>query len=241
MRYAFISDIHSNLEAFKEAVRFCKKEKIDRYIFLGDIVGYGANPKEVIALLSDLNPVSIAGNHDWGVVDKLDAEYFNEYAVEAIIWTKKIISQEETRFINVSPLIYEEKNFFCVHGTLNDPQEFHYLLGLNDARMNFTLFKKQILFVGHSHKAQIYYESSGGAFFHPYTEIAIKDNERYIINVGSIGQPRDRDRRLSFCIYDTEEKLARIVRLDYNINLAAEKIIKAGLPQMLASRLFIGL
>ncbi|MFA5272224.1 MAG: metallophosphoesterase family protein [Candidatus Omnitrophota bacterium] len=241
MRYAIFSDIHGNLEAFQEALKFYKQERIDRFIFLGDIVGYGVNPKEVIALLKEINPVSIAGNHDWGVTNRLSGEHFNEYAEAALVWTKQIITEKEIKYINTFPLTYEEDNFFCVHGTLNDPQNFNYLSGINEARVNFLLLKQQILFVGHSHKAQIYYANSGGVFFYPQSEVTIKNNEKYIINVGSIGQPRDRDRRLSFCIYDTEEKLARIVRLDYNISAAAEKIINARLPAMLSSRLFIGL
>jgi putative phosphoesterase len=241
MRYAIFSDIHSNLEAFEEAIKFYRKEKIDRYIFLGDIAGYGANPKEVIALLKGINPVSIAGNHDWALADRLSVENFNEYAEDTLIWTRKIITKKETEYINAFPLTHEESNFFCVHGTLNEPQKFNYLLGINDARLNFTLLKKQILFVGHSHKAQIYHANSDGIFFYPQTEVRIKPDERYIINVGSIGQPRDRDRRLSFCVYDTDEEVARIIRLDYNITKASEKIIKAGLPAMLSSRLFIGL
>ena len=241
MRYAIFSDIHSNLEAFEEALRFYEKERVDRFVFLGDIVGYGANPKEVIALLKNLNPISIAGNHDWAVIDKLGTEFFNEYAEDALSWTKKIIIEKEIEYIRTFPLTYEEADFICVHGTLNSPEAFNYLSGINEARVNFSLLKKQILFVGHSHKAQIYHSNSDGTFFYPQSEISIKPNERYIINVGSIGQPRDRDRRLSCCVYDTKERLARIVRLDYNISAAAEKIINAGLPAMLSSRLFIGL
>ena len=241
MRYAIFSDIHSNLEAFEKTIEFYKKEKIDRFVFLGDIVSYGANPKEVVALLKDINPAVIAGNHDWAVIDKLAIENFNEYAEKAIFWTKKVITEKEIKYINTFPLTHEEDNFFCVHGSLNAPEDFNYITGINEARTSFLLLKKQILFVGHSHKAQIYYANSEGIFFHPQSEVTIKENEKYIINVGSIGQPRDRDRRLSLCIYDSDEKLARIVRLDYNITKASEKIIEAGLPAMLSSRLFIGL
>ncbi|MFA6281466.1 MAG: metallophosphoesterase family protein [Candidatus Omnitrophota bacterium] len=241
MRYAIFSDVHGNLEAFEKAIEFFKQEAIGRFIFLGDIAGYGANPKEVIGLLKDMNPAIVAGNHDWGVTDKLDIENFSEYAETAILWTKKIITEKDKEYIRTFPLTHEEDDFFCIHGSLDAPENFNYITGINEARTSFLLLKKQILFVGHSHKAQIYYANTEGISFHPQSEISIKDNEKYIINVGSIGQPRDRDRRLSFCIYDSDEKLARIVRLEYNIIAAAEKITNAGLPAMLSSRLFIGL
>ncbi|MDD4955726.1 MAG: metallophosphoesterase family protein, partial [Candidatus Omnitrophica bacterium] len=115
-----------------------------------------------------------------------------------------------------------------------------YIWGINEARENFSLLTAEILFVGHSHRAQIYYSNKSGVFFHPETTISIKPGEKYIVNVGSIGQPRDRDSRLSLCIYDTEENIVSIKRLVYNIQLAAEKIIAEKLPQMLASRLFLG-
>jgi len=239
MRYGIFSDVHSNIEAFTTAIEYYKKEKIDTFIFLGDIVGYGANPKEAISLLRTLKPVSIAGNHDWAVIDKLTTDYFNEYAKEAIVWTKTQLAQEFD-YLREFPLTYQNENFFCVHGSLNNPKDFNYIWGINDARENFDLLKTKILFVGHSHRAQIYYKNVKGIFFHPEASISIKAGEKYIVNVGSIGQPRDRDSRLSLCIYDSEEGIVSIKRMQYNIKLAAEKITNAGLPQILASRLFVG-
>jgi len=239
MRYGIFSDVHSNIEAFTIAIDYYKKEKIDAFIFLGDIIGYGANPKEAISLLRMLNPICIAGNHDWGVIDKLPTDCFNEYAREAIIWTKTQITQE-SEYLRKFPLTYQDKNFLCCHGSLNNPENFNYIWGINDARENFELLKTMILFVGHSHRAQIYYQNAKGIFFHPEASISIKAGEKYIINVGSIGQPRDRDSRLSLCIYDSEEGTVSIKRLKYDIQFTAEKVTKAGLPQILASRLFVG-
>jgi len=240
MRYGIFSDVHSNIEAFTAALEYYKKEKIDTYIFLGDIVGYAANPKEVISLLRTLDPICIAGNHDWAAINELSADYFNEYAKAAIIWTKTQLSEKENSYLRSFPLTYQDKNFFCVHGSLNSPENFNYIWGINEARENFELLTTNILFVGHSHRAQIYYKNAKGVFFYPETSVAIKTGEKYIINVGSVGQPRDRDSRLSLCIYDSEENIVSIKRLVYNIPLTAEKITKARLPQILASRLYVG-
>jgi len=240
MRYGIFSDVHSNIEAFTTAIEYYKKEKIDTYIFLGDIIGYAANPKETISLLRTLDPICIAGNHDWAAIDKLSADYFNEYAREAIVWTKTQLSKAENSYLRSFPLTYQEKNFFCVHGSLNNPENFNYIWGINEARENFELLTADILFMGHSHRTQIYYRNTKGVFFHPEGSISIKTGEKYIINVGSVGQPRDRDSRLSLCIYDSEENIVSIKRLVYNISLTAEKIIKAKLPQILASRLYVG-
>jgi len=239
MRYGIFSDIHSNIEAFTVAIDYYKKEKIDTFIFLGDIIGYGANPKEAISLLRALNPICIAGNHDWGVIDKLSADCFNEYAREAIIWTKAQLLQESD-YLRKFPLTYQSENFLCCHGRLNSPKDFNYIRGSNDARENFESLKTRILFVGHSHRSQIYYKNINGIFFHPEASIYIKADEKYIINVGSIGQPRDRDSRLSLCVYDSGKGTVSIRRLKYDVQLAAEKITMAGLPQILASRLFVG-
>ncbi|MFA5007821.1 MAG: metallophosphoesterase family protein [Candidatus Omnitrophota bacterium] len=240
MRYGIFSDVHGNIEAFTTAIEFYEKEKIDTFLFLGDIVGYGANPKEAISLLRTLNPVSIAGNHDWAVIDKLSADYFNEYAKEAVVWTKAQLEEAESDYLRNFPLTYQDKNFLCVHGSLDNPEDFNYIWGVNDARENLELLKTEILFVGHSHRAQIYYKNKKGIFYHSETSISLKKGEKYIINVGSVGQPRDRDSRLSLCIYDSDEGIVSIKRLGYNIQLTAEKITKAGLPQILASRLFVG-
>ena len=240
MRYGIFSDVHSNLEAFSVALEYYKKEKVDTYIFLGDIVGYAANPKETISLLRAINPVCVAGNHDLAVIGELPVDSFNEYAEKSVVWTKNKISEEDNAYLRNFPIIYRDKNFFCTHGSLNNPRDFNYIRGVNEARENFELLTAQILFVGHSHRPQIYYKNSKGVFFHPESSITLKAQEKYIINVGSIGQPRDKDSRLSLCVYDSEENIVTITRLVYNIPLAAEKIINAGLPQMLASRLFVG-
>jgi predicted phosphodiesterase len=240
MRYGIFSDVHSNLEAFNAASDYFKKERIDKYIFLGDIVGYGANPRECIHCLKNLNPLCIAGNHDWAVIDKLGIEYFNEYAAEAIIWTKKELSLEDIGYLQSFKLTYEEADFICAHGSLEEAAGFKYILGINDALRNFSLLKQRLLFIGHSHRAEIYAYRAGEATYVLDAEIKLKKESKYIINVGSVGQPRDRDPRACVCIYDSDEDIVILERFAYNIQKTADKILDKRLPPLFASRLYIG-
>ena len=118
MRYGIFSDVHSNMEAFKEAVGWFSKQNIDRYIFLGDAVGYGAQPHDALSLLKKLNPINIiAGNHDWACVGKFNLDLLNSYAREAIMWTKRVLKDCDKSFLKMFSLIHKEKNFVCAHGS----------------------------------------------------------------------------------------------------------------------------
>ncbi|MCM8824512.1 MAG: metallophosphatase family protein, partial [Candidatus Omnitrophica bacterium] len=217
MRYAIFSDVHSNLEAFQTLVDWLKNQNIDSYIFLGDIIGYGANPNEVISLLKELNPVCLAGNHDWGIIGKFDIECFNSNAKNSLLWTRSIIREEEINYLFTFPLIYQEKNFTCVHGSLWEPEEFNYVIDPQEAILNFKIMEKQICFIGHSHRKELYVWLDKKLYYSTDEEITLEENSKYIVNVGSVGQPRDGDNRLCVCIYDDEEKKVSFTRLSYDI------------------------
>lgn len=241
MRYAVISDIHSNLEAFEAVADAIADENVDRYLCLGDIVGYGADPKACIALLRSLAPEAIvAGNHDWGAVDLTDTSSFNDVAIAAITWTKRTLSSEEADFLRSLELTYVTDNMTLVHGTLDDPAAFGYVLGTSDAYAAMKLQKTPLCFIGHSHVAEIF--SSDGVMMEDTTRpiIEIDPANKYIINVGSVGQPRDGDNRASYVIYDDKRRTVEMKRAQYDIEKAQAKIIKAGLPGWLAERLADG-
>ena len=240
MRYGIFSDVHSNLEAFEVACDYLDKERIDKFIFNGDIIGYGANPRECLSLLKKIDPIIVAGNHDWAMIDKFSPGRFNLQAKDALFWTKEELREEDFSFLNSFSLKYTGDNFICVHSSLNDPAEFNYIIYSYDAGLNFSLFNKQILFVGHSHRAEAFSIEDEKISYIKGEEIKMDLKTKYIINVGSIGQPRDRDPRLSLCIYDSDEGLVKFVRLEYNIKKAADKILKKNLPSLLATRLFQG-
>ncbi|MFA5059910.1 MAG: metallophosphoesterase family protein [Candidatus Omnitrophota bacterium] len=240
MRYAIFSDIHANLQAVESVLAELKKEKIDGYFCAGDVVGYGANPHECIGIVRDLNTVCVAGNHDWAVVDKVDIAYFNPTAQEAILWTRAKALREDMAFLDKLPLIYKNENFIMVHGTLDEPSYFHYLVDIRQAATMFRYMDRNVCFVGHSHVTDIFVLKDGKVARGLSADISVEKECKYIINVGSVGQPRDGNPKSSFCIYDTQENTISIRRVDYNITEAQKRILESGLSPFLASRLNLG-
>ena len=243
MKIGIISDIHSNSEAINSVLKNIKE--VDEFICLGDIVGYGADPNYCIEKLKDLNCRCIGGNHDFAVVGKLDINYFNYAARAAILWTSNQLIKENFNFLlNLKKKIELEDNVFAVHGSPQNPL-LEYILDKETASFIFSKFDFKIYFVGHSHLAgcfsfnennhQVDYInfSNGG-------NIEISKNKRYIINCGSVGQPRDGNPKASYGIYDQKYGIVNIYRVSYPINLTKDKIINAGLPRSLADRLSYG-
>ncbi|MBL7081280.1 MAG: metallophosphoesterase family protein [Candidatus Omnitrophica bacterium] len=241
MRYAIFSDIHANLEATEALIKGLGLEAVDFNICLGDLVGYGANPNQCIQQIRDFANITIAGNHDWAAIDKFSIEYFNDWAAQAILWTKRQLSPENICYLQSLGLIYENDDLICVHGSLDQPQEFNYIFDFDQARQTFLLMPKTLCFIGHSHSAGIFIQTKeGGIYYQHRTPLQLEQDSKYIINVGSVGQPRNGDKRVSFCIYDSQSKELILKRLDYDIATSQKKIISAGLPPMLAMRLSSG-
>lgn len=240
MRYGIFSDVHSNLEAFEAVLEVYKKENIDKYLCVGDIVGYGANPDECIQLVKGLNCVCVAGNHDVSTYDLDITKNFTDIARIAAEWTFDKISEFNKDYLRSLKYTYEEEDLILVHASLDRPEEFFYIENSSDARDNFTYQERQLCFVGHSHAPLIFRQSDEDIELLNSFKIKIDEFSKYLVNVGSVGQPRDRDNRAAYCVFDTEEKTVEIKRIGYNILPAAEKILKAGLPARLAERLFEG-
>ena len=242
MRYYLISDIHGNLEALQAVLEDISKEKNGKYLCIGDLVGYGADAHAIIKKVRSLDPqVLIAGNHDWGAIGLLELDYFNEYAKAALLWTTKILDKEELGYLATFKLVYEETSFTMVHGSLNSPQNFYYIFSNNKAHDTMKLMNTPLCFVGHTHIAGIFYSDKGKVLYTNGPKIRIDPNRKYVINVGSIGQPRDLDPRASYGIYDEEKAEVEIRRVRYDILEAQKKILDAGLPPYLASRLSEGI
>lgn len=241
MRYAVISDIHSNLEALRAVLMDSSSFKVDNFICAGDIVGYAASPKECIAAVRSVCPkILIAGNHDYGVIELLDLEYFNERSRNAVLWTKGVLSQDDLDYLKTFVLLREEAKFTIVHGSLDNPGKFHYIFGRGDAYETVELMKTPVCFVGHSHVAEIFHFRENKMTRSTGPKIKIEYEDKYVINAGSIGQPRDGDPRASYAVYDDEEGTVEIRRVEYDIKAAQRKIMDAGLPLWLASRLAEG-
>lgn len=238
MNYAILSDIHGNFEALERALREVRRRKIDRIIILGDLVGYGPDPNACIELCRDATGYIILGNHDKAAIDPKEVEYFNPYAAQAVLWTAAQLSQQNKNVLASLPLVLSLPDILFVHASPLDPGAWNYVLSEYDARNNFDAFPQRICFIGHTHFPAIFCEKS---FIEPHSsDISLSNKERYIINVGSIGQPRDSNPELSFGIFDDRSLEFEWVRLAYNIDATAQKILDAGLPTYLANRLYVG-
>jgi len=241
MKIALISDIHSNLEAFQAVMASLAGHEIEKVMFLGDIVGYGANPNECIDLLRSVADCYIAGNHDYAAVNKTDISYFNPYAQEAVLWTQEVLTRENALFLSSLPLTDALYDFMIVHSTPLHPELWDYVVYVSDAQIGFRNFTQQLCFIGHSHHPGIFVQDRAGRIFaEDQLTIKVKEGNRYIINIGSVGQPRDGNPLSSYGLYDTETNEYRLIRVEYNIALAQQKILAAGLPRFLAERLSVG-
>lgn len=241
MLYAIFADIHSNLEAYESFLKDAKEEGIQEYFCVGDIVGYGANPHECIELTKNLNCPSVCGNHDWACADKIDINYFNKYAKEAVIWTRDYLDDIDKNYLSNLKLTYQRSELTLVHSSLDYPQDFDYIFDTSKAAKTIELQPTPLCFVGHSHSAEIFFEGKGG--YVQYTsipEIRMQSGKKYLVNVGSIGQPRDGNWRSSYCIYDNEKDIIRLKRIEYDVRKARDKILKTGLPHYLADRILEG-
>jgi predicted phosphodiesterase len=240
MKYAIISDIHSNLEALESVLQEIDQIGVDRIICLGDIVGYGANPNECVEIIRERKIESIIGNHDTVACGKKEPFDFNFVAKEAALWTRNTLTAKNREFLHNLPETREIDGFLIVHGAISDPDL--YIFSVYDAIGEFKLMKKwNICFFGHTHVRTYYVLIGGDVQCRFEYEFKIKPEAKYLINPGSVGQPRDRDPRSSFLIYDSKEAAVRFIRLEYDIESAKQKIIRAGLDKRLAERLSLGI
>ncbi|NOX88862.1 MAG: metallophosphoesterase family protein [Calditrichaeota bacterium] len=235
MAIAIISDIHGNLEALSTALDYIKKQGINEIYCLGDIVGYGPNPNECVEIVRQQCKVVLMGNHDYAAIGLARIEYFNEYAKRATYWTMDRLSQENYEFLKALPFMYQTDRMIMVHASPTNPEHWYYILSMSDAQMEMQSFKQNICFVGHSHVPVIFNQKAAIR-----DNISIEPNQKYIVNVGSIGQPRDGDPRLCFVIFEPDTGQINYVRLEYDIENTYQKIIKNGLPTFLAERLLKG-
>jgi predicted phosphodiesterase len=240
-KYAVISDVHANAEALKSVLKDIQKRQIRNIFFLGDAVGYGPEPNESVELLKSECKILIAGNHDWGVLGLTETGSFNEYARIALAWTGEVLTAKNHEILRTSPLKYEISgmDITLVHATPYDPEKWQYLLTLPDAEISFKHMHTGICFVGHSHRPFIVEMSPSGELKTDKQVMHKTEDSRYIINTGSIGQPRDGDPRACYALVD--ESSIELVRVGYDIQSTQKKMSEAGLPHILIERLSLGL
>ena len=239
MKYGILGDIHGNLEALTAVLEEMDTQGVEKYISVGDLVGYGANPIECIDTVRKLGTLVVAGNHDFAAVDKLNIDFFNTYARESAIWTRNILSEAYKNYIRSLKLVEYCDNFTVVHSTLYSPELFEYIQTSYDAHLSFEQQSTPLSFMGHSHVPVNFFKRKNVSF-NMETEVRLDDQTKIMVNVGSIGQPRDENPDAVCVIYDSDEGMIRVVRVKYDVDKAARKIISAGLPEILAERLKYG-
>ncbi|MCF7811864.1 metallophosphatase family protein [bacterium] len=222
---AVISDIHGNLQALEAVLTSIDDEHVDKVFCLGDIVGYGARPNECINLICTRQIPCILGNHDEAALGTGDIENFNLFAREAIIWTTSVLDSDSKAVLSGLKMTMSVNNILFVHSEPCQPKAWHYLISQADALRAFESFNQHICFIGHSHNPLMFKEPG---------------SKRRIINVGSVGQPRDHDPRACWGLYDSNEDDFKWIRVEYPVRVTGKQIIEAGLPGFLADRLISG-
>ncbi|MEL7625435.1 MAG: metallophosphoesterase family protein [Anaerolineaceae bacterium] len=240
MRTLILSDIHANLTAFEAVLKAAGE--VDQVWFLGDVVGYGPDPNECIALLrSQPNLQAMMGNHDAALMDFISIERFNFEAAEAIRVQSGMINQESRDFLELLRLKLEIEELTLAHGSPRNPI-WEYILTAGIAKANFSNFSTQGCLVGHSHVPCIFVldDNDEVKILLPDTGDRWKPDGRFILNPGSVGQPRNFDPRAAFVIWDDEEGTFLFKRVNYDIESVVKRILQSGIPKRQATRLLIG-
>ena len=245
MRYLILSDIHSNYEALTAVLSHVRRKRWDKAVVLGDVVGYGANPNQAAELIRELKPlVAIRGNHDKVCSGVEDGEMFNRVALQAAMWTRQKLTPSNLRWLQSLPEGPQivDGAFAVAHGTPID--EDAYIFGEIEALNVFRHTDFPVCFFGHSHFPVIFALSPDAITtiltVAPSFRFKLRPGVRYLINPGSVGQPRDGSPMTSFAMYDSDSRVVTIHRLPYRVEQTQEKILKAGLPRPLADRLSLG-
>lgn len=239
MKYAIIADIHANLEAFQVVLEDIKAQKCTHVACLGDVVGYGPNPKECLKIIRDMNIPVVKGNHDEMCSVDENMEGFNPHAAEAVLWTRQQLNEDEKKWLRDLKYVRLVASFSIVHATLDMPQRWGYVFDKLAAAASFTYQNTSVCFFGHTHVPVAFIRDSvvrGGT----YSKFKVEPGRKYFVNVGSIGQPRDNNPKAAYVIYDMDEATIEMRRLDYDIATTQQKILAAGLPPRLAERLTFG-
>ena len=245
MKYAILSDIHGNFEALQKALDKIDELGAEKILNLGDLVGYYTEPNECVDLIRDRRAISIMGNHDVVACGRIEPIYFNPAAAQAILWARDQLTPENREYLAELPDQRKiDENLMMVHGSVRDRDE--YLLFRPEIELSFAALQNnfpgvKVVFFGHTHR-RIHYEKEKDELFAGTSgdALSLREGSVYLINPGSVGQPRDRNSLTSCAIYESEKNKVSFFRMKYDIKKAQDKIRKAGLPPSLAERLSLG-
>ena len=237
MRYAVIADIHGNLEALQVVLADIKEQKCTHVVCLGDVVGYGANPKECLDIIRGMNIPVVKGNHDEYIGVDVNPDGFNDAAAEAVTWSRAQLTEDDRKWLRELKYFRLVANFSIVHATLDAPQRWGYVFEKLEAAASFTYQNTQVCFFGHTHVPRAYIRDHQVHTIEGWDALPIEPGKKYFLNAGSVGQPRDGEWRASYAIFSPKENRVELRRLEYDVETAQRKIIDAGLPPRLATRL----
>ena len=242
MRIGIFSDVHANIEAMNAVVEAYRSERIDKYVCIGDVVGYGASPNECCDVIRKLAAYTILGNHDAAVAGRMDYSYYYDAARQALDLHARQLSPENMQWLRALPYEVREGDITFCHGSPINLEEFEYIFAPEQAALCLPMWEElgEVTFIGHSHLCKSFALTREEVFEVVATKFSIRPEHRYIISVGSVGQPRDYDNRASYTIYDSTEKTFEFKRVAYDIDGAAQKIFAADLERNFGNRLFLG-
>ncbi|MCX7733059.1 MAG: metallophosphoesterase family protein [candidate division WOR-3 bacterium] len=241
MRIGIFSDVHSNLEALVAVLSFFREKEVQWLLCCGDVVGYGPNPEKCIELVRISRAKVVAGNHDWAVAGRIGIGSFNSIAAQAVRWTQTRLKEQEISYLRNLPLTEDVGPFHLVHSAPSSPSLWEYITTLEDAEEEMGSFIADICFIGHTHIPFAVERISGRqARIITGSSFELRPDAKYLINVGSVGQPRNGDPRACCLVIDWDERRAEFHRLKYDFTITQKKITTAGLPAFLAERLATG-
>lgn len=244
MKYGIFGDVHGNLEALEAVLADMEEQGVTHPLCLGDLVGYGPNPAECVEVVRALGCPAVRGNHDDLATFGKTPGFFSEPAQISLEFARRQLNPAQMNFLRRMPLIWMEDPLTLVHATLDGPESWGYISTRLEAQTSFLYQKTALCFVGHTHRPCAFAQEKEirplefrHVDVHPDRS---KTGRKFLFNVGAVGQPRDGDWRASYAIYQPEEQRVDLRRVNYNIDLTSEKILKAGLPESLSKRLFKG-
>lgn len=235
-KYAILGDVHGNLEALTAVIEDAERQNVDRFLCVGDLVGYNADPAECLDRIRSLKCVVVRGNHDHYCANEESLEDFHPLAASVIDWTRRQLSKSQIEFLGGLPLQKLVDGFTLVHSTLDMPAKWGYVFDALQADAHFNYQHTSVCFYGHTH-LPVVFEKSARVTTRGFTKLRVEIGKKYFINTGSVGQPRDGDFRSAYVLYNMDGREIELRRVPYDMERTQDKIRKAGLPERLATRL----
>jgi len=228
MKFAILSDVHANLEALQAVLADSMEQSCAHHVFLGDFVGYCADPKACVDIVRAMNAPCVKGNHDEYCSTDMPLDDFNPKAANVVQWTRDQLAEDDLRWMRELPLVRSVDGFTVVHATLEGPERWGYVFDKLAAAASLTHQNTQVCFYGHTHVPLVFVRDGllrGGT----YTKFKLESGKRYFVNVGAVGQPRDDNPNAAYVIYDNEERTVELRRVPYDTAAAERKVRQAGL------------